>query len=384
MPNNASEEPSPPAGEAAPAPVSTPAGSVAEAADQLASTKLSDQDEAKPPTDAGETKPKEDPELWKPLTPTEECPVCMVPLPLENGNCTYWACCSKRVCTACSKEHERAQRVTNMKREKKKQPPLEKTCAFCRTPLPRNDAEEISRYEEKISKDDTRAMINLAGMYLQGAKGLRKNDEKAFELLNRAADLGSLDAIALLGQHISFGHLDNIKDESIGREYLKDSAVKGNVHSQHSLGTILYKEGNIALAIKHWNLAAAAGQDQSMKGLWSCFNKGKLSKPDLEKALRAHKAARDEMNSEQRERWDAYKEAKGGNDQLLKDIYTMYYAGYINVKELKKALQAHRSGNRREATMLIRNKIFASGVDVESLEEQARLAASSYLATTGR
>ena len=52
MPSNSNEEALPPGGEAAPAPVSTLADSVAEVNDQLASAKLSDQDEAKPPADA--------------------------------------------------------------------------------------------------------------------------------------------------------------------------------------------------------------------------------------------------------------------------------------------------------------------------------------------
>ena len=77
------------AGEAAPAPVPMPVDSVSEVNDQLASTKLSDQDEAdatvgaqdeaKPPADAavGDTDTMEDPELWKPHPPSEECPVCM-------------------------------------------------------------------------------------------------------------------------------------------------------------------------------------------------------------------------------------------------------------------------------------------------------------------
>jgi len=327
MPNNASEEPSPPAGEAAPAPVSTPAGSVAEAADQLASTKLSDQDEAKPPADAtaGDTNdPKEHPDLWKPHPPTEECPVSMVPLPLENAQSIYWSCCGKMICTACDEEHKRSLNVTNRKRHKKKLPPLEFTCAFCRSPVPDNDAEMISSYEERSGKGDIRAIVNLAGVYVKGDRGLRKNNEKAFELLNRAADLGSVDAIAILGNILSFGHFDVTIDRSIGKEYLEDAVAKGHLLSRHRLAILLAQEDNYDLAIKHWHLGAAAGCDDSVKNLWKCFYKRMLSKQDLEKVLRAHKAACDEMNSEERERFDACKIAQAGNDVLLNNIYASY------------------------------------------------------------
>ena len=123
---------------------------------------------------------------------------------------------------------------------------------------------------------------------------------------------------------------------------------------------ILEGEGEIELAIKHWHLAAAAGYDNSMERLWQCFYKGQLSKPDLEKALRAHKAANDEMNSEERQRFAAYEEAVVGNDEPLKKIYKGYYLGFINAKELKKVLKAHRAGDRRAVATLLENKIRAN------------------------
>ena len=52
-----------------------------------------------------------DPELWKPHLPTEDCPVCFVPLPLASGSTTYWPCCGKTICTGCSIETMRAENV---------------------------------------------------------------------------------------------------------------------------------------------------------------------------------------------------------------------------------------------------------------------------------
>ena len=319
MPKNASEEPPPSAGEAAPAPVSILADSVVEAADQLESVKLSDQDEARPPADEGETKPKEDPDLWKPHAPTEECPVCLVPLPVKCINQSYWSCCGKLICTACSAEHGRAQDVTNRKRDKKKLPRLEKTCAFCRSPYP-DDSELISCYEERIKKGDTVAMQNLAHKFRVGDNGLRKDEAKAVELTQMAAGLGSAEAIGQLGYWAS----KKERHSSESRKYVEEAVVKGCIVARATLASLLADEDNYDLAIKHWHLSAAAGCEHSMKGLWKCFSKGKLSKPELEKALRAHKAACDEMNSEERERFDACKIAQAGNDVLLNNIYASY------------------------------------------------------------
>ena len=340
------EEPLPPAGEAAPAPVSIPVDSVSEVNDQLASTKLSDQDKARPPVDAaaGDTKnPKEDPELWKPHLPTEECPVCMVPLPLQKKRSIFLSCCGKLLCNACCEEHDRALRVTNRKRGKKKQPPLEQTCAFCRSPIHKNDSELIGRYEKRIKKGDVQAMVNLGMCFRDGSRGVKKDEAKASELLNRAADLGSAEAVGMLGRLLVDERITSTPNITKGKEYFENAAAKGHILSRATLASMLLDEGSIELAIKHWHLAAAAGHDDSTKCLWDCFSKGRLSKPDLEKALRAHKAASDEMNSEERERYDAAKEARAGNDEFLKAIYDMYYLGHINAKELKVMLKAHRS-----------------------------------------
>ena len=258
-----------------------------------------------------------------------------------------------------------------MKRSKKKLPPLEKTCAFCRSPIHENDSELISRYEERVDNGDTQAMVYLAYKVRDGSNGLRKDEAKAFELFNRAADLGSAEAIAQLGT-AAYERSASISDRTKAKEYFEDGARKGDVLSRTTLGALFADEGNIDLAIKHFHLAAAAGDNNAMKGLWDCFNKGKLSKPDLEKALRSHKEACDEMKSEERERYEASQDALAGNDTVLQGIYGSYYMGFLNAKELKKALKAYQAGDRGAVETLLQNKILAAGLDIESLEEHAR------------
>ena len=105
-----------------------------------------------------------DPELWKPHQPNEDCPVCFVPLPLSEreSTCHYWVCCGRMICSACTVEMRRAEIIINAKRAKKKLPPLDDTCPFCRI------VPKVSNYEERIRKGDGRAACLLAFDYRFG------------------------------------------------------------------------------------------------------------------------------------------------------------------------------------------------------------------------
>jgi len=115
---------------------------------------------------------------------------------------------------------------------------------------------------------------------------------------------------------------------------------------RHNLGVIEEEHyEHPDLAMKHFKLAAVAGHKPSSKRIWKYFPSDGLSKADLEKILRAHKEACDEMNSEDRERLTAAKEAEAGDDAVLKHIYLTYYQGLMNAKELNVSLKAHRRGD---------------------------------------
>jgi len=322
------------------------------AADQLASVKLADG----PGTNIADAKSGDDdddqevnckdrdPELWKPHPPTEECPVCLVPLPLSSSgrNILYLACCGRRACCACVKEHLRATRMTNAKRHKKKLPPIDMTCAFCRAPFD----EETPRLKKRMELDDAWAVFHLAQSYNYGLRGQPKDERKALELYHRAADLGCVEAISQLGFVFLRGSLGNFNvsiDKKKGWALLEDAAKKGSIDARYNLGTNEYERDNYDDALRHFKLAAEAGDEGAVKPLWMYFSKGKLSKADLENTLRAHKDAIDEMNSEDRERLAAMDKAEADGDDALVGIYDSYYHGEIKAKELAMMLKAYHS-----------------------------------------
>ena len=314
-------------------------------ADQLASLSVSDVTKA-----AGEsestTRPKDtddvsvdDPDLWKPGPPPEDCPVCMIPLPIENTEKSYFACCGKTICSACNHEHARALRVMNDKR-KKEELPVEGSCAFCRTPYC-NGVDFKERCILRMEKNDCMAYFMMGSSYLEGSGNLPKNNSKAFKLLRRAAELGSTEAMVRLGIAYTEGSPGIEKDLRKACELYKKAAKGGNLLSRFNLGSVEFKDNNHDLAIRHWRLAAEGGDQPAMKYLWGYFYKGILSKPVLEETLRAHQDSVDERNSEDRERRAACERAEQGDDEVLKRMYRRYYQGMIKAKELKKELEVY-------------------------------------------
>ena len=313
---------------------------VSEVVDQLASLKVAD---------VG------DPELWKPHPPTEECPICFVPLPLADAGKTYWACCGNIICSACIAETARAERVINAKRAKKKQSPLAHTCPFCRTEPKFSE----SNYEKRMRNGDGQAAFTLAYEYREGNARMNvpKDFDKSLELLHHAADdLGDSAAMMRLGGMYSFGRDGVEKDDTKGRKYLEDAVKEGNVGARCLLACFEDENGNIKLAIRHWKLAAEAGHSFATEKLWAFFYKGALEKAELEEMLRAHKEACDSMNSEERKRDKLFEElqwlrevtektTKAQNDLALFMLLRSYYIGEINAKQLKAAMIAHQNGN---------------------------------------
>ena len=181
-------------------------------------------------------------------------------------------------------------------------------------------------------------MIQVAALCRDGMEGFPKDYKKALELLKRAADMGSGRATYNLGCVYFEGSCGVPKDKKKGVSYFEDAVKMGDVKARYNLGCLHATAGNFHLAIKHFRLAAEAGSKLAVKEIWKLFSMGKLSKADLEEILRAHQAACDEMDSEDRRRNNAYEEAMAGNESVLQRIYGSYYVGHINAKQQKEVL----------------------------------------------
>ena len=303
----------------------------------MSSLKLADDGGAPRPSEEGE-----DPELWQPHDPTEECPLCFVPLPLDESAFCYSVCCGKIICASCRFEIWRAELAKNVTADNRTEMPSEEelnamkqSCAFCRTARPQTVEEDIERFEKRISEGDGIAASNLGTSYLIGvlneSHDLPKDEVKGLKYLHLAADdLGSPQAMAELGS------IYLRRDDAKAREYLERAVRLGYVNARCLLGTLEMLEGKPDLALRHWTLAANAGDPSSVKQIWKAFSKGLIAKTDLENLLRTHKKACDDMNSEERERSRAFSALHQGNDvdDELQYLLMLYYAGRLSAKEL--------------------------------------------------
>ena len=286
----------------------------------------------------------DDPELWKPQPETEDCPVCMVPLPLDPDETLHRTCCGNTICCACEFEQGRALELLNAKRDKKDQPPLGPACAFCRASKLIEDDAVLRSYKEKARKGDAAAAHKLATFYTHGTYGVQINEPKALELYQFAANLGNRESMMRLAIIYQSGLLGEDENKTKANEYANEAIKKGKVTAHTLLAVSELEDGQIEGATRHWRLAAEAGDAVSMKQLWDQFYRGELSKDLLELTLRRHKETLDEMDSEERERWRGWKEAEARDDQALEHIYFTYYLGKANAKELKELIKLHKRG----------------------------------------
>ena len=88
------------------------------------------------------------------------CPICTLPIPLPMSQKSFIkACCLKRVCSGCN--------VAAQKRGMF-------DCAFCRTPIPKDDADNLAMIQARVMKKDPAAIYKCgSGGQYEGHSILR-------------------------------------------------------------------------------------------------------------------------------------------------------------------------------------------------------------------
>ena len=230
--------------------------------------------------------PDEDEALFKEPS-RDECPICLLLLPLLASGVNYQPCCGKMICTGCIHEVEKDD--------------TRGLCPFCRTPAHTTNEEYIRRVKTRAKGNDAVAVHQLGSLYNHGRMSLQQNLDRAMELWHRAGELGCPASYRMLSIAYHDGSHGVVRDMEKADQYTRLAAMGGDVEARHNLGIVEWRVGNARRALKHWMVAAGAGFDNSLENVRKCFLKGLATKDDFEKTLRAHKEARDEMKSDQRE-----------------------------------------------------------------------------------
>lgn len=129
--------------------------------------------------------------------------------------------------------------------------------------------------------------------------GVKRSEEKAFELHIQAAEMG---------QGHSFGYIGLIywtckwMYEPQSRAFLEIAAKKGSIsHREYLAKWAEAKNGQMDMAIKHWKVAACAGSQKSLDELMKIYREGGLEKEELSRVLREFQVSNDAVKSKDRD-----------------------------------------------------------------------------------
>lgn len=202
-----------------------------------------------------------DEKLFQEVEP-EECPICLLPMPIRGDDTTVESCCGKRICTGCSF-------AIYMSEGKN-------ICAFCRTPSTTSSEEHIKRLNKLMKKGNGEAFAMIASYYTRGV-GMPQNIIKANELCLKAGELGCADGYYNLGVNYNNG-VGVERDKKKSKHYYELAAMMGSVTARYNLGCLEGQAGNDQRAYKHCILAARAGHGDSLDIIKQMFMQGVIAK----------------------------------------------------------------------------------------------------------
>ena len=214
-----------------------------------------------------------------------DCPICMLPLPLDVKKSVIHSCCSKSICDGCC--------YANQMREMEMR--LRHACPFCREPMPSSEDGCSKQNMKRVEMNDPVALCQ------EGVKQSKKGDyRKAFEYFTKASKLGDVEAHHHLSVLYRAGNGVD-KDEGKAIHHTEEAAIGGHPKARYNLGVYEWvRNNNAGRAVKHWKIAATQGEDDSMKWLVKAFRKGLVIEEDLVVAFSAHQASVDATKSPQR------------------------------------------------------------------------------------
>ena len=242
----------------------------------------------------------QDEELFKEHPSREECPICMLPLPLAVDQIKFETCCGKTICMGCIHAMMKEERRKGKKKEELGM------CPYCRTPRESSEEEAVERLKKLMENKSSPTAFNIiATYYVDGEYGMPRDHQKANELFLKAGELGCAEAYSRLGYSFSNGRGMEI-DKKKAKHYYELAAMRGDVEARHNLSVLEGKAGNMDRAYKHFVIAAKAGHPESLDVVKRGFTKGFVTKEEYESTLRAYHERQTEMKSKAREAVMAY------------------------------------------------------------------------------
>jgi tetratricopeptide (TPR) repeat protein len=216
----------------------------------------------------------------------EECPICFLPLPIDQRKSTHMTCCSKTICNGCDYANKKSEGERGLE---------EQRCAFCREPLPTSQERSDKQVMERVKKNDPVAMGYMGIEHL--AEG---NYGKALEYFAKAAELGDVKAHCSLGM-LYYEGFGVEKDKKKAIHHYEQAAIGGHTWARVYLARDEMKNNRFDRAARHYIIAANLGCDSSLQCTKDLLVQRIVSEEEYAAARRGYQAAVDETKSAGRE-----------------------------------------------------------------------------------
>ena len=226
----------------------------------------------------------------------DDCPICFLPIPLQNDLSRMTVCCSKKICMGCT--------YFNAIRERKENLPHK--CPFCRQRSPESAEESLKILKDRAAIKCPVAMRQVGNLHYQDG-----DFPTAVDFYTRAAEKDDAVAHKMLGEMYNHGKgVERNLSKAI--YHTEKSAIAGHPVARNNLGAIELNHGRYDRAVKHWMIAAKAGYDEALENIKKSFKHGLVSKDDFAAALRSHQDAVDATKSPQREEAAEFQTSRRG------------------------------------------------------------------------
>ena len=171
------------------------------------------------------------------------CPICLDAWDVNAEGFATYTCCMRAVCVSCFSDKKRSFDVDS--------------CPLCLTPKAKSDEERLARLWRHVENDIPEALHLLAHAYFNGTDGMEKSYDQGVRMLERAAQMGHVQAMFILGDYMYDGMLLPVAQKK-ATQFLTDAADRGYARAQTKLGKWLMSTDPDSAA--HWfGLAAAQG-----------------------------------------------------------------------------------------------------------------------------
>ena len=251
-----------------------------------------------------------DVDIFAPLKPLEDCPICFVPMGSRGDECLTMPCCCKHVCGSCLAISDSSNGGSGKRGVT--------ICPLCRTEIDREETrrEKFERLKQRAEANDTEAMEFLADMCRETGEGVQKDEIEELRNYLKAAELESLTAICEVAECCIKG-VGIDKNEKLAMQLAVSAAKKGSRTAHYIIGFNLLRklkgmqmmsnDDDRGAAVDHFMHGAKGGDFECMgslrylNGIRTPDGNGLFSDDDFLEIDRQYQAAKGARWSEERE-----------------------------------------------------------------------------------